>query len=230
MNTASQKKPGRNYRQHEFFSNIQPKKEKMEGLVPYLPLVAILGPILGALIGALVTYRFVVKRKRVNFFIHHTEDLTLPLQQQQSMVVFRVGNSEVLNLNRALILIKNTGNTAISNFEFDVEVPNQHSMCIAESFSENRKLAGAIDISRDETRGGYNPTFTIKVPFFNAKERFSIRLFFDNTSDEVAIHCRMEDVLSFSRDADFINSNTWQAAILRGVMSGLTGFPVRFSR
>ena len=40
----------------------------------YLPFIGILGPIIGAFIGAAVTLRFVVKRKRVTFYVTARKD------------------------------------------------------------------------------------------------------------------------------------------------------------
>jgi hypothetical protein len=84
----------------------------------YEPLVAIVSPIIGALIGAAVTYYFVVKRKRVTFYVGRSEDLTLRLRQHQSFVVFKLNNKEVSNLNRAIIESCET-----SNFLFKFQVP-----------------------------------------------------------------------------------------------------------
>jgi hypothetical protein len=205
----------------------------VDRVLSYLPLIAILGPIIGAAIGAFVTYRFVVKRKRVAFYIHQSEDLTLQLRQHHSFVVFKIGNFEVLNLNRAPISVKNTGNSVIPNFEFDIAIPNQHPMHLAEKSSADPKLQQAIEISWDETRGAYNPTFKVKVPFFNPGETFNVTLFFDNTTDDVSVLCRMEEVVCQVRSADYMNSDTFGATILRGLVKGIAGvgpFEISFRR
>ncbi|MBN9601917.1 MAG: hypothetical protein J0G33_03190 [Afipia felis] len=199
----------------------------LENLSPYFPLIAISGPIIGAIIGAAITYRFIAKRKRVDFYVQRTEDLTLPLQAHQSLVVFKIGSSEVLNLNRAGVRIKNSGNTSINNFEFDIEVPGAHQLSLAEKFSKNTKLYQAIETKNDPARHTFNPITTVKIPFLNVEEQFEIGLFFDGEPDDVNIHCRIEELEIRIKDSDFLKSDTWQAAIIRGILSGFAGFPIK---
>lgn len=89
----------------------------MASLIPYFPLIAIVGPIAGALIGAAITYFFVVKRKRVTFYISPTEDLMQGLRQHLATAVLRLDNRDVLELNRATVTVKNNGNASIKEFD-----------------------------------------------------------------------------------------------------------------
>jgi hypothetical protein len=91
-------------------------------------------------------------------------------------------------------------------------------MHIAEHYAEPPKLYEAIQIGSDRPSKNYNPTFHIKVPFFNPKERFDIVVFFDEAADDCNVHCRIEDVKSPIKRGDFISTRdllegfTWAEA------------------
>jgi hypothetical protein len=193
----------------------------MERLIPYLPLITILGPIVGALIGAAVTLGFVVERKRATFYLYRTEDLFSGLRQNLAVVVLRLNNQDVTELNRAQITVRNSGNTSISNFHFDIIVPGEHRLRLAEKHSNDSSLHRAVEIGWDDAAGAYNFHFAIKVPYFNPKETFDISIFFDKTPDDVKVLCRIEGVKCIIRDPDYIYSNTFGAAVLRGIVKGV---------
>ena len=67
--------------QLDYDSIVIKRRGSMSEISPYLPLITILGPIIGALIGAAITYFVVVKHKRVIFYVSATEDLTQGLRQ-----------------------------------------------------------------------------------------------------------------------------------------------------
>ena len=69
------------------------------------PIAPIVGAIIGACITAGVTYLFIYKRKVVTFWVSETEDLTLPLRQHHSFVIFKVANFEILNQVRSQIRV-----------------------------------------------------------------------------------------------------------------------------
>jgi hypothetical protein len=154
-----------------------------------------ISPLIGALIGALgATLLFVLgrERKRVVFFVEAAEDLTLALRKHHTIVALRIGDQEVLNLNRAAVQVRNTGNSAIQKFAFDIVVPGVHKLAIAEKSAEDAKLADAIIIQHDDT--AFDTTFQVSIPFFNKKERFEVFVLFDGKADEVKVHCRMENL------------------------------------
>jgi hypothetical protein len=169
------------------------------------PIAPIVGAIVGACITAGVTYFFIYKRKVVTFWVSETEDLTLPLRQHHSFVRFKVGDSELANLNRARVVVKATGNTAISNLTFDIEIPGAHPMYLAEHHAESPKLYHAIQIDWDKPPKTSDPRFHITVPFLNPKEKFDILVFFDERSDRCNIHCRIEDVRAPVKRGDYFS-------------------------
>jgi hypothetical protein len=193
----------------------------MEELKQYLPVITILGPIIGALIGAAVTLSFVVKRKRVTFYVYRTEDLIRDLRQNLAVVVLRLNNQDVTELNRAQIWVRNNGNAAIKDFRFEIMIPGDHALRLADKHANDAVLHQEIKIDWDKSASTYNHRFAIQVPYFNPKETFSISVFFDNSPDNVEVLCRMQDVKCVTRDADYIYSNTFGAAVLRGLLKGL---------
>jgi hypothetical protein len=181
-------------------------EEKMDlsGLT-FGPIAPIVGAIVGACITAGVTYFVIYKRKVVNFWVSETEDLTLPLRQHHSFVRFRVGDSDLSNLNRGRVVVKNTGNTAIANLAFDIEIPGTHAMHLAEHHATSQKLYQAIQIDWDKPPKTSDPRFHIIVPFLNPKEKFDILVFFDGTTDRCNIHCRIEDVRALVKQGDYFS-------------------------
>jgi hypothetical protein len=69
----------------------------------WLPAIAIVGPILSALITALVTWRF-RERTRVRFTIGQSEDLAAPLTRHRRDIAFRIGDQQVQNFNRGIVI------------------------------------------------------------------------------------------------------------------------------
>jgi hypothetical protein len=192
---------------------------KLDDFIPYAPFITILGPIIGAIIGAVVTYFIVVKRRKASFSISKSEDVTLPLHREHRNIVFKIGNQEMTNLNRASILVKNTGNTVISNFQFDIEVPGVHRNALADKLSENKQLHDAIDIEFDQPLRPTGPLFHIKVPFFNPKETFEVVLFFDGITTDCNVRCRMEDLRCKIRRTDYLSAITLE---IGGTFFGVT--------
>jgi hypothetical protein len=142
-----------------------------------------------------VTYFVVVKRKSVAFWVSDGEDVTLPLRRHHKDIVFKVSGREFLNLNRANVFVKNTGNTSIAGFKFDIEIPGTHQQYLAELIVDDAALRNAINITWDEPPLTADPMFHIAVaPFFNKREWFKVLVYSDGETTKCKIHCRVEDV------------------------------------
>src|SRR5690242_145420 len=105
----------------------------------WLPLIAIVGPILAAFITALVTRHF-RERKRINFNVDGVDDLMLSLRQHFPVVVLRLGNQDVRSLNRAVVYVSNTGNVPLKDVSFDVVIPGEHSTKLLSEQAKDHKL------------------------------------------------------------------------------------------
>jgi hypothetical protein len=156
------------------------------------PLAPVIGAIVGGLIGAFVTYRLVVKRKVLVIRVDESEDLTLPLRQRHKFMAFKIGDKEMLNLNRSSILVKNAGNVSIANVTFSIVVEGIHDVALAEASGGTLNLLREIKIEQIE--GRVDPIFNVSVPYLNAKENFEIELFFDGETSKCDVYCRIEDV------------------------------------
>jgi hypothetical protein len=156
------------------------------------PLAPVIGAIVGGLIGAFVTYRMVVKRKVLSLRISESEDLTLALREHHRFMSFRIGDKEMLNLNRCSVTVRNVGNVSIANVAFNVVIDGKHGVSLAEVSAGNIKLRDEIRI--EKVGDNIDPLFNVSVPYLNAKESFEVDLFFDGATNKCNAYCRMEDV------------------------------------
>jgi hypothetical protein len=153
------------------------------------PIAPILGGVVGALIAATVSYFFVFKRRRVVFWIQKTRNLT---DGMKPFVAVAVEGSEVVELNRASVMVENSGNAALKDFEFEVRIPGHHGNCVAKAESSNPLLERAVSVGKSYSSAS-EILVKVVVPFFNPKETFEVVLFFDNEADECEVRCRMEE-------------------------------------
>ena len=161
----------------------------LPGIQPMAPIAA--GIITGT-VTFVVAYFIVAKRKKVAFWIDPSVDLTLPLRRHHKQMVFKIGDRDFLNLNTASVFVKTIGNTSIGNFKFDIEIPGQHGQCLAELVEVDDELRKAVDIKWDDPWAG---RFHVAVsPFFNRKEALKVMLYFNETTVNCSVHCRVEDV------------------------------------
>jgi hypothetical protein len=175
----------------------------MPDLSAIQPVAAIIGAVITATTAALVTYVLVVKRKSLGFWVTKTEDLTSSLRRHHQQIVVSVGGQGFLNLNRANVLIKNTGNTSIGDFKFDIQIPGEHHGYLSNVSVENNELREAITITSDQPARTLDPTLHVNVAsFLNAGESFRISMFFDGTPDQCEVRCRIADVKSKVRTGE----------------------------
>jgi hypothetical protein len=156
------------------------------------PLAPIIGAIVGALIAAIVTYSLVVKRKSVVFWIRDTEDLTSSLRKHHHAILFKIGEIETANLNRATVSVSNVGNVSVPNLKYEIVVPGTHQVALAEAGTENFQLRQEIVITG--TNRNADPAFTVSVTFLNPKESFDVEIFFDGRMTNCEVYCRMEEL------------------------------------
>jgi hypothetical protein len=167
----------------------------MPDLSPIQQVAAIIGALITATVSAAVTYFVVVKRKSATFWVSDSEDVTLPLRRHHKDIVFKVSGREFLNLNRANVFVKNTGNTSMSGFKFDIEIPGTHQQYLAELIVDDAALRNAIDISWDDPPLTADPKFHVAIAsFFNKKECFKVLVYSNGETTKSKIHCRVEDV------------------------------------
>jgi hypothetical protein len=153
------------------------------------PVAPIIAAIIGALITAGVSYLFVHKRRQVSFWVRRTANLTEGLKPYVSL---SVEGSEVHALNRAAVVVVNSGNSALKDFEFEVRIPGHHGVCAVKAESSDALLEKAVKVVKSYSSVS-EILVNVVVPFFNPKEVFEVVLFFDNEPDECEVRCRMED-------------------------------------
>lgn len=157
------------------------------------PAAPIIGALLSAIIGGVITLVFIHKRKQLTFTMGKSEDLTSPLKQHHGLISFKFGLREVSNLNRATVRVKNSGNTTLKDVKFDVMIYGSHPFHISEVSMRDANLLGAIktDWGID---GSSNPKLSVSVDFLNPKETFELLMYYDGEPEQPTVYCRMEEV------------------------------------
>ncbi len=165
----------------------------MDELKNWLPAIAIVGPIAAAIITALVTRHF-RERKRVSFIVARTEDLTQPLWRTNNKIVIIINDQGVLNLNRSVTYVTNTGNVSIKDFECELRFDGQRSILGQEAKVSSDALRNAVQIEIDKSAARQMSVIRVKLPFLNPKETFGISILFDNTPVNCEVSFRMDGV------------------------------------
>ena len=129
-----------------------------------------------------------------------TEDLTRSLQGHNHQIVVSVDGQGFLNLNRATVHAKNTGNVSLESLKFDIEIPGEHHSYLANLIEGDRELRRVVDIAMDQPPAYFNPTFHVNVgSFLNANEVLGIAVFFDNAAYDCIVRCRLPGVKTRTR-------------------------------
>jgi hypothetical protein len=211
------------------------------GWVKYAPFVTFFGPIIGALIGAAITYYVVVARKQLTFWVTESEDVTAPLKRQYRDISFNVSGRQFATLNRSSVFVKSTGNRSTGELKFDIEMPGEHIEYLADIETDDGELKRAIKVSWVEPRQTVDPRFNVTVsPFMKPKESFKILLYFDGVAENCLVHCRLDDVSTTVKNGEYVSFwsafaraqpqlKAWitLAAALAGVGMAATGKAVR---
>jgi hypothetical protein len=163
--------------------------------IAYAPFVTVAGPIVGALIGAGVTYLLVIKRKTVLFVKSPSEDLTLPLHQNLQRISHKIDDREVLNLNRGMIHVLMRGNTSIDNFKFEIIIRGVHDFVLSQVTSLSDQLSNGVKFDYRKIRTAKPAdVIAVSLPFLNPKEGLTVSVFFDNETVDCEVDFRMPDV------------------------------------
>jgi hypothetical protein len=170
---------------------------------PIAPILGGLGAVIGACIGAAVTFIYVVKRKRVLFTIEETEDLLQALRAEDDSITINISGSPVSSFNRCRINVKNVGNTAIQNFQFDVTTGVHRGYFAIGPLGNDESIRSAIDLGLILGPTGGR----VMLPFFNKGEEFGVVLQFDGPAIDCEVSCRMEDVVVKVKKIKGINAN-----------------------
>jgi len=158
-----------------------------------VPAVAILGSALAAVLTLIFTRRWQA-RKRLTLWIEKTEDLSRAFGKHDDFaIVFKQGEQEIQNLNRAIVGVENTGTVNISDLSLEVEIPETHKARFARKDSIDKSLQEAVLLQWKESPNT-QARLQISLRFFNPGETFRIILFFDGPSDDCKVYCRIEGV------------------------------------
>jgi hypothetical protein len=157
------------------------------------PLAPIIGAIVGAVIASLVTYFVVVRRKSASFSIRSSTDLTRAIRRLHRNISVKIGDKEFPNLHQNALDVRNTGNSTIKDFSFQVMLSGVFIAYFAEIETNDIRLRQDITLT-DEGHSGVDPVFNVQVPFLNVKERFRLVIFYSGQPSPCEVICRMEDL------------------------------------
>lgn len=154
------------------------------------------GPIIATLITALLSAGIALfitqKRQRVDFFVGATEDLTLALRRNRPNVSVKVDDKELLNLNRAIVAVRSSGNDVIKDFVFEIRVEGKHDFFVADIRSQRVELKNSCALQqRHDTKAD---AAIVTVPFLNPKEAFSVTILVEGVSHKLDVRFRMAGV------------------------------------
>jgi hypothetical protein len=166
------------------------------------PLAPIVAALVSAGIGAAITFLFTHKRKRLAFTIRKSEDLTSPLRQHHGLISFRFGLREVSSLNRAVVRVRNTGNTTIKDVKFDITLFGSHPFYLSEVSLRDPAMVRGIKTERPMGDSSNSPALNVTADFLNPKESFEILIYFDGEVEQPDVYCRMEEVKIIKRQGE----------------------------
>jgi len=156
------------------------------------PFSAIIGAAITATASFLIAYFLVLKRKKIEVRVEPTEELTRALRGHNRVIAVSVDRQPFLTLNRSTVLVRNTGNSNIEKFSFNIEIPGEHEGYLYDVVADNRDLYAAISISSPVS--AHNPTFNVTVgTFLNPGEEFKVVVFFDQEAARCNVQCRVPD-------------------------------------
>lgn len=158
------------------------------------PLATIIGSILSAGAAASATYAWMYKRKSLEISIFKPEEVSRYLRQHAKTISIKFADKDLLELNRSLVVVRNTGNTVIKDFSADLYLPGDRSFFTADLNIDDRHPVANVTFERIGDDLSRSPTFKCKVPFINVREKFEIVLWFDAVLDRPKVACRLEEV------------------------------------
>lgn len=173
----------------------------------WLVAIATIAAAVLGIVGGLLLSRYQGERRRVRFIATAPEDLSAALRQHKGFQI-RFGSYTVEQLNLASIIVRNTGNMTIDNFQFSLIIPGQHVLAIAQATSANDKLSKSITFDYPSIKESTDPQFEVSVPFFNPGEEFRIRTFADAAPARCNVSCRIRDVSVQVTDEDDFTTQT----------------------
>jgi len=167
-----------------------------------VPLITVFGPIIGATIGAVITYYVVVKRKRLTIYYTQTDKLEEPLHQYHPFRHVEPKPMVPGTLQHAYIAVKNTGNAAIKDLVIEARSMASYfgHLAVFEAKDENLSNAISAEWFPPDKKTGVRVKLT--VPYLNPRESFMAELIWEGTDDDLSVYCRLEDVEVESRQTE----------------------------
>ncbi|MBB4379382.1 hypothetical protein [Bradyrhizobium sp. SBR1B] len=181
--------------------------------------VAATASVIAAIIGVVGGYflaRYQRERRHLRIVTMETEDLSATLRQHGDFE-FTFNRYTTSELILSTLSVRNMGNRSLSDVLFSVKLPGRHPFAKASCFSDDKALASEVAIVRvapDED----SPEFFVKLPYFNVRERFHLKILYNGGVSNLEIACRLPDTeVEISTAAEQYQKmdrrNRWKTAI-----------------
>jgi hypothetical protein len=187
--------------QHAIASQVERRARCMLGqrgrAMPHGDWVTAIASIIAVIVGGFVTYlfdRYRATRKALRFVLQPPERISEGLKRHGTFIEIKIGENIIENLNVATVTVKNVSNVQLENVSFDMVVPGNHPLVLADCAVDDSKLRQAIKIDFDPTASQLDRRFTVSLPFFNKGETFDLKTFFDDPPNAPRIECRLAGI------------------------------------
>jgi len=178
-----------------------------ETILLYAPLLAGASTIVGAVIGATITYFFVVQRKVLEIAVTKISWI----KKSKDIPSFALGGLVERGLHTAevqsgLLGVKNIGNVTIKDIVFLVVAPGHAVYQYSKVRTAHDFVKASVTVAHEEDEEFVR--YQVSVDYLNPGEAFGVDLVFQGANSELDVFCRLEGV----------KSRVWREAKMDSVM------------
>jgi len=156
--------------------------------------VVAVASLIASILGAVLFFlfdRLRASKRKIHFFVSEPQTITGELEGHGREFKVMLGDQVTNELNVSLLLVTNEGNEPIENLNFDITIPGERKIMLAECMSDSEPLKKAVEISFSDRIPQIDPIFNIRLRFFNAKESFHIKTLVDGAPAAPVVSCRL---------------------------------------
>ncbi len=156
--------------------------------------VVAIASIVAAIVGGAAIFffeRLRATKRRVQFVVSEPQTITGALQGHGREFKVTLGDQSASELNVSSVSVTNTGNTQIENLTFEITIPGERRIMLAECMTANDTLQKSVQITFSNAIPQTNPIFSVALGFFNPKESFVLKTLVDGAAAACKVSCRL---------------------------------------
>jgi hypothetical protein len=134
--------------------------------------------LIAAVLGAAAVFFFEhlrASKREIHFLVSDPQTITGDLEGHGREFKVMLGDQVASQLNVSLVEVTNRGNELIENLNFNITIPGERKIMLAECMS-SEPLKNAVNISFSDLIPQTDPVFSIRLPFFNIGEKQQPRI------------------------------------------------------